>query len=106
MDDPRRVAAFKEFESLGESTVQIAISNGEFKLTPLKEPFAREWIRLKEEARAVEAAARSEARADESLSISRNALEISRSSARRSLIAIALSAAMAIYEIIKWYSSK
>ena len=48
MDDPRINKLFKEFDALGLTRVRIGISTGEFKLTPLKEPAAREWVRLKE----------------------------------------------------------
>jgi hypothetical protein len=86
-----------------ENAVRIAIASGHYNLNDAA--VAQEWLRRKEEARSSAAFARSEARDEESLSISRNALEISRSASRRALIAITLSTTMAIYEIIKWYSA-
>jgi hypothetical protein len=45
MVDPRMVKAFEEFESLGEPSVRVAITTGEFKLFALKHEFAVEWCR-------------------------------------------------------------
>jgi hypothetical protein len=86
-----------------ENAVRITIASGHY--NPNDAAVAQEWLRRKDEARSSAAFARSEARDEESLSISRNALEISRSASRRALIAITLSTTMAIYEIIKWYSA-
>ena len=96
-------AFWKQLDSQNdEAAVRIAIASNHY--TPDTVGVAQEWLRRKEEARSSAAFARSEARDEESLSISRNALEISRSASRRALIAITLSTTMAIYEIIKWYS--
>ncbi len=65
---------------------------------------AREWLRRKEEARAAEATSRAEAREEESLAISRKALENSRLATRLAASAIVLSIAMAILKIVEWYS--
>jgi hypothetical protein len=61
---------------------------------------AKEWLRRREEARAVAAAERAEAREDESLSISRKALKISERSHRLSVIAIVVSTISAIIAAI------
>jgi hypothetical protein len=60
------------------------------------------WL-LSEEAKGVE---RADDRSEESLSISRKALDNSRLATRIAISAIVLSIIMATYEIIKWYSEK
>lgn len=67
---------------------------------------AKEWISPRESARDAEVTACKEAREEESLSISRKALDNSRSATRIATIAIALSTIMAMQEIIEWYSSR
>jgi hypothetical protein len=74
---------------------------------------AREWLRRKEEERAAAIAARSEARDDESLSLSRKAIEISERSVRNSerstriaIAALVLSIAIALQKLIEWYTAK
>ena len=58
------------------------------------------WLKSKE----LEASFRKESREEESLSISRKALDNSRSATRIATSAIVLSIAMAIQKIIEWYS--
>ena len=65
---------------------------------------AQEWLRKRVEARASVAAARAEAREEESLSISRKALSNSERATRIAISAIALSIIMAIVALIQWYS--
>ena len=65
---------------------------------------AQEWLRRKGAARTSAAADRSEAREEESLSISRKALSNSQLATRIAISAIVLSIAMATLEIITWYS--
>lgn len=67
-------------------------------------PIVQEWLRRKEEARSSDAAARSEKREEENLSISRKALGNSERATRIAISAIVLSIIMATLEIIKWYS--
>jgi hypothetical protein len=92
-----------KLESLGAEEVRLKLSLRAW--GAMERELAEEWLAHEEGKSERAAAARSESRSEESLSISRKALEISRSASRRALIAIMLSTTMAIYEIIKWYSS-
>jgi len=68
------------------------------------EPIVKEWLRRKKEGRSSAAAARSEMREEESLSISRRALRNSDCATKIAISAIILSISMIIFEIIKWCS--
>ena len=94
------MSADEVFEKLGEIGVAKFIAEDKDNSALL--PLAKVWLAGKDRERALS----DEARAEESLSNSRRALDISESASRRALIAIALSTTMAIYEIIKWASSK
>lgn len=85
-----------------EAAVRIAIASNHY--SPDTVGIAQEWLSRREEARSSAAFARSEARSEESLSISRKALDNSRLATRIAISAIVLSIIMAMYEIIKWYS--
>jgi hypothetical protein len=103
---------FSELASQGEEVVRKRLARGDF--ANHKIPLVQEWLRLQEERRLNNAVSRSEAREEESLSISRKALAISEEAnsisdkARRyarwsniiAIIAIIISAAVAIYEYI------
>jgi hypothetical protein len=117
---------FSELASQGEEFVRKRLARGDF--ANHKIPLVQEWLRLQEERRLNNAVSRSEAREEESLSISRKALAISEEAnsiskesnsisrnansisdkARRyarwsniiAIIAIIISAAVAIYEYI------
>jgi hypothetical protein len=93
-----------QLEKFGkEQDVRTRLAQGHYHSELI--PIVMEWLRRKEEARSSAAAARSEAREEESLSISRKALDNSRLATRIAISAIILSISMAIYEIIKWYSN-
>lgn len=92
-----------KLESLGPEEVRLRLSLRTW--SPIDKEFAEEWL-AHEDGKAERAAtARSEARSEESLSISRKALVNSRLATRIAISAIVLSIIMATYEIIKWYSS-
>ena len=95
----------QRLEASGDETeVRALIARGHYNATELLA--VNEWLRNIEASNLSASAARKEAREEENLSISRRALDISERASRRALIAIALSTTMAIYEIIKWYSTK
>lgn len=104
MKDSEWLSVCAEFDGLGESEVRASMARGDWTLYPIKYGCAVEWCRLKEEARSSAAAARAEAREEESLSISRKALSNSERATRIAISAIVLSIIMAMYEIIKWLS--
>ena len=95
------VAAFmQELEFHGEQKVREMLATDKFRHHSIKEQLAQNWLRSKEEARSTEAAKRAEEREEESLSISREALRISRSANTIAKIAIAFSAITAIIVVI------
>jgi hypothetical protein len=107
-----------ELESLGVDDVREKLKRGHW--MPFVAAYAENWLQLEEKKRADISASRAEVRDEESLSISRKALdksaeanliaskalESSRFANRMAICAIILSIAMAILEIIKWHSSK
>jgi hypothetical protein len=66
--------------------------------------YAEEYLRKLESDRSHEAAARKEAREEETLSIARQALANSQMATRLSAISILLAIALALLNIIDWYS--
>lgn len=89
-----------DFEKAGEARIRASLEFNTLSYSTEKLMLAREWL----ETRSVAAAARSELRSEESLSISRMALVNSKLATRIAILAIILSIIMATYEIIKWYS--
>ena len=101
---------YAELESTGEMTVRDKLAQGAY--APKKHLLIQEWLRRKSDERLEAAALRSEAREEETLSISRNALRISEEAnlisdkARRyakwsniiAIIAAAITIAIAIFE--------
>lgn len=85
-----------------EPEVRERLARGEYHSEQV--PIVIEWLRCKEEARSSAAAARTETREEENLSISRKALNNSVRATRIAICAIVLSIIMATLEIIKWYS--
>jgi len=143
---PHLTLLFAEFERQSESSVRHAVMAGEYDGSSSRLAAATEWLRLKDELRAAESAARQDIREEEALSIAREALatskqatdnstdantiarealatsrqatvnsteanEIARSAEanarfanRVAVMAIVLTIAMAIKELIEWYS--
>ena len=100
-----RAEEVEHVKSLSEIELRREIADGRFGVPDSKLRLEVEpWLAEKVASNAAASSARKEAREDESLSISRKALDISERASRRALIAIALSTTMAIYEIIKWLS--
>ena len=94
-----------ELEELGESEVRAMLARGDGWATlENRRAVAHGWLQSREAARAAAASARSEARAEENLSISRRALRNSERATRIAISAITLSIFMAILAIIQWYS--
>lgn len=85
-----------------ENAVTIAIASGHY--GPDTGGVAKEWLLRREEARSAAALARSEARQEESLSISRKALSNSQLATGIATMAMVLSTIMAIQKVIEWLS--
>ena len=81
---------FAEFEKLGVQEVRARLAKNQYK--KYEHPVIHEWLKLKE----AESKDRANAREEESLEISRKALEVSERSRKLSIIAIVVSAATAI----------
>lgn len=92
-----------ELKSLGTEKVREFLASGHW-LSPAEE-CAKEWLEHQDKRLSSQLEARNEARSEENLSISRKALSNSQRATRIAISAIVLSIIMAIYEIIKWYSS-
>lgn len=101
MDNERNFLAQLDAAN-NETEVRERLAAGKY--NSLAAGLAREWLRRREEARAAETASRAEAREEESLAISRRALENSRMATRLAASAIVLSIAMAILKLFEWYS--
>ena len=96
-------------EELGLEAVSAALAKGDGSLATVGGEFHSQvelWVRAKEkEVSATAASARSEARSEESLSISRKALRNSDRATWIATSAIVLSIIMAIQKIIEWLPS-
>jgi hypothetical protein len=102
MNEEQRQSFFAEFEELGETKVQHFVNSSTWKSSnSYKQSAAHEWLLIK----SAERNSRAEEREEESLSISRKALFISKRATWIATSAIILSIIMAIKEIIDWYSS-
>ena len=66
-----------ELDSLGEDEVRARIAIQRYSGANYERPLAEEWLRLKDEARALASSAKRDAREEETLSIARNALAVS-----------------------------
>ena len=89
-DSPLHVQAFAEFEILGEEEVRRRLVSDGLHFT--RQRPARDWLLLQE----AKTKARAEERTEESILISKQALENSRFAIVVSIIAIAVSAGLAI----------
>jgi hypothetical protein len=89
-----------KLESLGVEEVRLKLSLRAW--DPMQRELAEEWLAHEVDKSERAAAARSEARSEENLSISRKALRNSERATRIAISAITLSISMATLEIIKW----
>lgn len=94
---------FTKLESIGESEVRLNLAQAAWS-EPRKVALAKEWIRLKEEARALEASAKRDAREEETLAIAKSAKTSVRYD-RYIAIAAIIIAAIAAHKEIKWLVS-
>lgn len=102
MVDPK---LFGRLEAMGEDAVRQQVALG-LAGTPGSEHNSAvlSWLKNKEDERSAAVVSRKEAREEESLSISRQALANSRLATRIAISAIGLSILMALQKIIEWYS--
>jgi len=91
-----------KLESLGVEEVRLKLSRREFR--GFETEFAESWLAHEDDKSSRAAAARSEFREEENLSISRKALRNSERATRIAISAIMLSISMAILTIIQWHS--
>jgi len=81
---------FTEWDNLGELEVRVRLASNQFRM--LDRPLIEKWLKLKE----AESKNRADAREEESLKISRDALDVSKHSRRLSFVAIIVSVVTAI----------
>lgn len=79
---------FAKFEKYGESEVRIQINKGIWhQQNRIMLGYAQEWLRLKDEDRALEASSKRDAREEETLKIAKEALDIAKSQASTAALA-------------------
>jgi hypothetical protein len=91
---------FTKLESIGESAARLNLAQAAWS-EPRKVALAKEWLRLKEESRALEASAKRDAREEETLAIAKSA-KASVKYDRYIAIAAIIIAAIAAHKEIMW----
>ncbi len=100
MSPEKHAELLAEFDAMGEARVRHLVQLNHWASDTYRKNTSQEWLLLKESERA----ARTDAREEESLSISRKALSNSRLATRIAISAIVLSIIMAIQKLIEWSS--
>lgn len=93
---------FSKFEKIGETEIRIQINMGEWQeKNKMMLAYAQEWLRLKDEARALEASSKRDARETETLKIAKRANRIAWIAATSATVAAIAAIIAAIIDINK-----
>jgi len=90
VEESQRVAWFSEFERSGELAVRLSVGCGEWENSRSKLAAAEEWLRLKDEERALAASAIRDAREEKTLRLAWWANAIAIAAAIIAIIAIVM----------------